>query len=409
MSSIFISHLTGIINGTFLLPGSKSITNRLLILKAIYPQRITIINPSEADDSVIMTNALMVRQGTVDVKNAGTCLRFLTAYYASVPSDILLHGSARLHERPIGDLVEALRTLGADIDYIDKEGYAPLRIKGKTLTGNSVSIDGTLSSQHISALMLIAPSLPDGLTIKLKGEATSATYIQMTERLLFDLGIYSTISDHLIDIPPQLPRISEYLVESDWSAASYWYTIAALSKSCSIYLPALYNSYLQGDIVISNYMQRFGVNTSFDNGQVHLTKTEIVLSDAQYEMNNEPDLVPAMAVALAGLGVKVVFDQIAHLRIKESDRISALETELNNCGFETHSGDDFLEIIPTTIQYELVPQIQTHGDHRIAMAFATLALCFKKIEMHNPEVVEKSYPGFWDELKKAGFVIEEIA
>lgn len=407
MSSISLSHPTGVIEGSFLLPASKSISNRLLILQHLFPGRITIENLSEAEDTVILANALKVREGTVDVKHAGTCLRFLTAFYSCVPSDIILHGSPRLHKRPVGDLVYALRTLGADIDFIDEEGYAPLRIKGKKLEGNKVTIDGSMSSQHVSALMLIAPSLPDGLTIEITGKQVSTSYVQMTERLLFDNGILSTVSNNFIDIPPQLPRLGEILVEPDWSAASYWYAMAALSKSCDIRLPALTNSYLQGDIVISGYMERFGVNTSFEHGMVRLTKTNVLLEDAVFEMDHEPDLVPAMAAGLAGLQINVCFEGVGHLKLKESDRIEAISNELQKCGLEVLTTEDSIEIAAGKINPNVVPHIETYGDHRIAMAFATLALRFKQIQINHPEVVEKSYPFFWDELKKAGFVITQ--
>ncbi len=406
MNRVTVSHPTGIVAGTFLLPASKSISNRLLILQALFPDTIEIENCSEAEDTVIMQQALKQKSGTINVGNAGTCLRFLTAYFAAIPGDYIIHGSERLHERPVFDLVNALRQLGADIDYIDKEGFAPLRIKGKVLTASEVEISGEISSQHITALMLIGPFLPNGLTIKWVGKQVSTGYIWMTERILFELGIVCKITDNEMDIPPQKPRKSNMYVEADWSAASYWYSFAALSKSCDIQLPGLTNSYLQGDIVIANYMDRFGVHTSFENGIARLTKTNVLLQQASYNMANEPDLVPALCTCLAGLGVAVQFENIKHLRDKESDRIAVLETELLKCGVQVITTESSIELLPSDLLLDIIPVIETHNDHRIAMAFSALALRFKKIQINNPEVVAKSYPLFWKELEKAGFVVE---
>lgn len=403
MSWVTVSHPTGDVAGTFLLPSSKSITNRLLILQALYPDRIDIVNGSEADDSVIMQRALKQRTGVVNVENAGTCLRFLMAYFAVIPGDYILHGTDRLHQRPVYDLVNALRQLGADMDYIDQEGFAPLRIRGKELSASEVEINGEISSQHITALMLIGAYLPNGLTIRIKGKQVSTGYIWMTERILFELGIVCKITEDEIDIPPQKPRKSNFYVEADWSAASYWYSFAALSKTCDIQLPGLTNSYLQGDIVIANYMDRFGVHTSFENGIARLTKTNVLMQQASYNMVNEPDLVPALCVCLAGLGVEVLMENIRHLRDKESDRISALETELLKCGVKVKTTESSIEILPSNLLVNQTPEIETYNDHRMAMAFAALALRFKTIRIKNPEVVAKSYPSFWEELKKAGF------
>jgi 3-phosphoshikimate 1-carboxyvinyltransferase len=395
------------VKGTFALPSSKSISNRLLILDALFPGKLDLHNLSNADDTLILKEALQLRSGTIDVKNAGTCLRFLTAFYASVPSDIVIHGSPRLHQRPIAALVNALRNIGAEIDYIDREGFAPLRIKGKKLRGGKISIDASESSQFVTALMLIAPSLTEGLTITLGQSVTSASYINMTEKLLYDAGIHSYIKDQTFDIPPQIPRRTKWLIEADWSAASYWYAIAALAESAEIILPGLTNSYLQGDLVIASYMERFGVHTEFRDDQVILTKQDQLLSEAIYDLQNEPDLVPAMSVALAGLGVHVAFNGIGSLKLKESDRIQALTQELSTCGFQVNISEDGFEIENNQPDGQTRPVIETYNDHRIAMAFATLALKFPEIIILDPGVVKKSYPGFWQELQKAGFQLTE--
>ncbi|MFA6261612.1 MAG: 3-phosphoshikimate 1-carboxyvinyltransferase [Bacteroidia bacterium] len=408
MSIIGISHPSRKLQGQVNLPASKSISNRLLILQQLFPGRISIDNLSQADDSIILQQALTQKTGSINLKNAGTCLRFLLAYFSITPGEVILHGTERLHQRPVGELINALRLLGAEIDCIDKEGFAPLRIRGKKLHGGSISMQAAQSSQHASALMLIAPALEDGLVLTIEGESTSASYLEMTEKLMYDCGFIMEVSEQKYDIPPQWPRNVNVSVEPDWSAASYWYCMTCLSIEADLHMNGLTRSYLQGDVAIANYMEHFGVQSHFNEKGVRLAKSPPVLQDAQYNMNEQPDLVPAMAVAFAALGVNAKFEHIAHLRFKESDRLKALETELNRCGFKAVAGIDNLQIIASQPDLTTTPCIQTYGDHRMAMAFAPLALVWDELQIENPEVVEKSYPGFWDELKKVGFLLRTI-
>lgn len=408
MSVIGISHPSRRLFGEVHLPASKSISNRLLILQQLFPGKITMDNLSLADDTVILQNALAQGKGSIDLKNAGTCLRFLLAYFSITPGEVILYGTERLHQRPVGELIQALRSLGAEIDCIDQEGFAPVRIRGKKLRGGKVVMQAAQSSQHASALMLIAPALEEGLILTIEGTSSSAAYIEMTEKLMYDCGFIMEVKERTYDIPPQLPRNVHLLVEPDWSAASYWFSMTALSKVSDMQLNGLTPSYLQGDVALVNYMEKFYVHASFNEKGVRLEKSQLLFLEAVYNMKDQPDLVPALAVALAALGVNAWFDHIAHLRIKESNRLQALESELNKCGFHAIAGEDFLQIISSQPDFSIVPRIQTYGDHRMAMAFAPLALIWDEVQIEYPEVVAKSYPDFWEELKKVGFVIRTI-
>lgn len=407
MKRLLVSHPNRIISSQIVLPASKSIANRLLILDAVYPGKLQVENIPASDDTKVLQHALEINSGTVNVNNAGTAFRFLLAYYASRPCDIILHGNERLHQRPVSVLVDALRSLGADIDYINQDGFAPLRIRGKILKGRKVSLDISQSSQFASALMLIAPSLPNGLTITIKGKKVSETYIQMTERIMADCGILSDINRNTIDIPPQKVKNGIHKVEPDWSAASYWYTLALLSEKAEIQLTGLNPSYLQGDMAIAEYL-KYGVSTSYNETGTFLSKLESNSEPVLLNLANEPDLFPAIAVAFAVTNKEASLQGLSHLQYKESNRIVAICNELNKCGFNTTSTNSSALIQSSSPDFDMVPEIETYGDHRIAMAFATLSLKFKAICIQDPDVVEKSYPHFWEDLKLAGFQLKNI-
>lgn len=391
------------------LPASKSICNRALILQKICGN-VVLHNLSDADDSIIMRHALTLTQGTVDVKNAGTCMRFLTAYYAATPgTDIVLHGSERMHQRPLGTLVDALKTLGADIDYIDRTGFAPLRIKGKKLNGGIVEIEATVSSQFTSALMLAAPLFKNGLVITHKGPPVSLPYIHMTASLMQMCGIDVTLKNDIVIKPlsgngQQAEKTIS--IEPDWSAASYWYAMMAFATHGTVTLNGLTGNSTQGDAVIATVMKDFGVNTTFTDGGVVLTQSSHKTENGHYDMGAFPDLVPSLAVIACALNITCTFSNVAHLEAKESKRLTALCSELGKCGF--HIEHNTHELYIKAVTGRVIPPVKgfdTYDDHRMAMCFAPLALLFGEIKINNAEVVEKSYPHFWSDLQKAGFVL----
>jgi 3-phosphoshikimate 1-carboxyvinyltransferase len=409
MSNLRIKHPTKKLTGNITLPASKSICNRVLILKKVLGIHTSIQNIATADDSVIMQHALQQTTGTVDVKNAGTCMRFLTAYYATTPDvDVILHGSERMHNRPIGALVDALTTLGADIDYIDKLGFAPLRIKGKKLHGGAVTVDASVSSQFVSALMLVAPNFKNGLSIRLGKNTVSKPYITLTADLLKQFGIDVTVQDDMVIKPYQTQTAPDtFLIEPDWSAAAFWYQLLALAKEGNITLNKLTPNSAQGDAVIADYMERFGISTQYNIQGALLTKNNNYLEKAYYDMLNYPDMVPAMAVLMCALNIPCTFVNVAHLEAKESKRLTALCTELGKCGFDiSHNGNE-LHINSIGEENLVKPtSFNTYQDHRLAMALAPLALLFDEVVINHSEVVEKSYPHFWDDLRMVGFEIK---
>lgn len=409
MSNLRIKHPTKNLTGNITLPASKSICNRVLILKKVLGIHTSIQNIATADDSLIMQHALQQTTGTVDVKNAGTCMRFLTAYYATTPDvDVILHGSERMHNRPIGALVDALTTLGADIDYIDKPGFAPLRIKGKKLHGGAVTVDASISSQFVSALMLVAPNFINGLSIRLGKNTVSKPYITLTADLLKQFGIDVTVQDDVVIKPYQTQTAPDtFLIEPDWSAAAFWYQLLALAKAGNITLSYLKPNSAQGDAIIAEYMERFGVSSNYHQQGVLLTKNDNYLEKAYYDMLNYPDMVPAMAVLMCALNIPCTFVNVAHLEAKESKRLTALCTELGKCGFDiSHNGNE-LHINSIGEENLVKPtSFNTYQDHRLAMALAPMALLFDEVVINDSEVVEKSYPHFWDDLHMVGFEIK---
>lgn len=404
-------HLPGkLANGkTIDIGGSKSETNRLLLLQALYPS-IKINNASESDDSTVMRQALTSKSDIIDVHHAGTAMRFLTAYFAQQEGrEVTIAGSQRMTERPIGVLVDALSTLGAEIEYLVNEGYPPLKITGKKLKGGKVTINAGVSSQYITALLLIAPKLENGLQLHLDGEITSRPYLEMTVSLLQQLGISVDLSENIITVAPQseIPNLkSEIVIESDWSSASYYYSIIALSEiGASFKLTSFRQDSLQGDSALVKIYEDFGVETVFSENAITLAKTHNPkLATFSLQLNNTPDIAQTIAVTCLGLGIGCHITGLHTLKIKETDRLSALKTELEKCGAAVTIIDDSLTLKPFA---GILPDVsvETYNDHRMAMAFAPLAVKVP-ITIKDAGVVSKSYPLFWDDLRRTGFVIE---
>ena len=397
--------------------GSKSETNRLLLLEALYPNLI-LENTSNSDDSEVMAKALSTDSKTdlVEVHHAGTAMRFLTAFFAIQENrEVVLTGSSRMKERPIKILVDALRQLGAEISYEENEGFPPIRIKGKKLIQNKVSLPANVSSQYISALLLIAPKLENGLELTLEGEITSVSYIKMTLALLNEIGVETSFADNKIVVKPQTINYKPQIisVESDWSSASYFYSIIALSEiGTEITLSSYKKNSLQGDSVLATIYQDFGVETVFENNKIQLKKVDnCQLSTINCQLNSSPDIAQTIAVTCFGLGIGCHLTGLHTLKIKETDRLEALKTELSKLGASVSVTNDSLTLQSYSPLLDGCPKggvaIKTYQDHRMAMAFAPLALK-TDIIIEEAEVVSKSYLAFWIDLKKIGFAIEEV-
>ncbi|MBC7642824.1 MAG: 3-phosphoshikimate 1-carboxyvinyltransferase [Flavobacterium sp.] len=398
--------------------GSKSETNRLLLLQALYPN-ITLKNVSNSDDSEVMTKALKYFQlptsnfPQIDIHHAGTAMRFLTAYFAQKEgSEVVLTGSARMQERPISVLVDALKQLGADIEYVNNFGYPPLRISGRKLTRNKVSLPANVSSQYISALLLIAPKLENGLELTLIGEITSIPYIKMTLALLNEIGVETSFENNIIKIIHLFSVSSQgikAIIESDWSSASYFYSIIAFSEiGTEITLSTFKKNSLQGDAALVEIYKNFGVSTTFnDNRSITISKIEIHKTEkVSLNLNNCPDIAQTIAVTCFGLGIGCHLMGLHTLKIKETDRLEALQIEFTILGANISITNDSLTIVANFPQFleRAGAEIKTYQDHRMAMAFAPLALKMELI-IQNAEVVTKSYPNFWIDLESIGFNI----
>ena len=384
--------------------GSKSESNRLLLLQALYPE-IEIENLSNSDDSQVMQKALDSKSNVVDIHHAGTAMRFLTAFFATQEGrQIELTGSQRMKERPIAILVEALHQLGADINYKEAQGYPPLLISGKKLVKNKVTLKANVSSQYISALLLIAPKLENGLELTLEGTITSIPYIKMTLDLLSQIGVETNFEGQVITVKPLLAlKQKTYLVvESDWSSASYFYSIIALSKlGASVTISSYKEKSLQGDSVLAEIYKTFGVSTVFKQNSVTITKTSEAKSITKLNLQEAPDIAQTIAVTAFGLGLSCYLTGLHTLKIKETDRLVALKTEIEKLGGNVLITENSLQLEASTSILKEVA-ISTYNDHRMAMAFAPLALKVP-ITIKEYKVVSKSYPTFWDDLKTLGF------
>ena len=406
---ISVLHPSRVIKVGLSLNGSKSITNRLLILKNIYPS-LTIKNKSKSEDSIVLENALKSSSNIKDINHAGTAMRFLTAFYTILEDkEIIIKGSKRMHERPIYPLIDCLKLIGADISYLEKDGFPPIKIKGKKLNFKKVEISSNISSQFISAILLVAPKLVGGLVIELKGELISKPYVKMTLSLLNNLGIKTSFEGKLIKVA-NLETIQEKCieVESDWSSASYWYSIVAFSKRAEVRLNNFYKKSIQGDSVLVKYYKELGVDTKFVENKIILTKIKNFTPPKHLTLNlvDSPDLAQTIAVTCFGLKIHCFLDGLQTLNIKETKRLNALKNELTKLGASVKVTESSLKIFEAQkLKKNII--INTYHDHRMAMSFAPLSLKIP-ISIENPNVVVKSYPGFWDDLKKAGFIIKPI-
>lgn len=395
--------------------GSKSETNRLLLLQALF-SNITLVNTSNSDDSEVMQKALAINSQLptsnsqlVDIHHAGTAMRFLTAYFAvNEGREVVLTGSLRMKERPIKVLVEALQQLGAQISYENEDGYPPIRIKGQKITKNKVSIPANVSSQYISALLLVAPKLENGIELTLVGEITSIPYIKMTLALLNELNIQTSFEGNVISVSPKKEVESKVMtVESDWSSASYFFSLAALSNEATISLTSYKQNSLQGDSALVEIYSKIGVETRFEENKITLVKQpNFKLEDLNLDLNNTPDIAQTIVVTCLGLGIGCHLTGLHTLKIKETDRLEALRIELTKLGANISVTNDSLTLIASK-EINSNVKIATYNDHRMAMAFAPLALKVPII-IENAEVVSKSYPDFWVDLAGLGFQTIEM-
>lgn len=398
------------IHTTIQLPSSKSISNRALIINALGNRIFQLENLSDCDDTQVMIHALNDGKNTIDIMAAGTAMRFLTAYLSVTPGTRIITGTQRMQQRPIQVLVNALRELGAEIEYIINDGYPPLRITGHKLQKDTISLPGNVSSQYISALLMIAPILSNGLTLTLTGEIISRPYINLTLQLMNDFGARAKwLNEYQLKVEPQPYQSIPFYVESDWSAASYWYQIAALSNKAEIILPGLFETSYQGDSKVAEIFQLLGIESIYGNKTVTLKKTDKITERLDYDFINQPDLAQTFVVTCALMNIPFRFSGLQSLKIKETDRITALIKEMGKLGYILHEIDDrILSWEGERCEMTADVAIDTYEDHRMAMAFAPACVVMPEIRINNPQVVSKSYPYYWEDLKKAGFIIEEV-
>ena len=417
------------INARIVLPSSKSICNRALIINALAKGNTTLLdNLSDCDDTRVTVNALRNKPHTIDIMAAGTAMRFLTAYLSvNEGEEHIITGTERMRQRPIKILVDALRELGAKIDYVENEGYPPLRISGMALSGGELSLPGNVSSQYISALLMIGPMMKNGLKLTLTGDVVSRPYIDMTLSIMKEFGAEASwvtntnnVEAHpctrptCLEVKPKPYHPIHYYIESDWSAASYWYEIAALSKEARIELPGLKEKTPQGDSAIAALFAKLGVKTEFTESKCYnssspeqcavLTKDNHVAERLDYDFTSQPDMAQTFVVTCAMMNVPFKFRGLQSLKIKETDRIAALITEMKKLGYVLKETDGSqLEWDGTRCAPLPQPAIDTYEDHRMAMAFAPAAIVLGELRINNPQVVSKSYPTFWNDLTTATF------
>jgi 3-phosphoshikimate 1-carboxyvinyltransferase len=406
-SSYTISHPTKNVHTSVLLPSSKSESNRSLIINALSGNLIELDNISEARDTQTMLRLLKTEGKELDVLDAGTTMRFLTAYCAVKGLNKILTGTERMQERPIKILVDALRELGADIKYLRNDGFPPIEINGFKYSGKkTISVRGDVSSQYISALLMIGPALPEGIEVVLDGKVGSRPYIEMTLSLMELFGASYSWKENVIKVEPKPYQSQRYFIESDWSGSSYWFSIAALAEKAEIELVGLKKNSLQGDSKIVEIMRSLGIETTYIENGVRLKKIESK-SELNFDFSHCPDLAQTVFVICAAKKIKLTATGLESLRIKETDRIAALQNELAKIGSEILENAGVWQLVNSKNPIESYSNLvfDTYDDHRMAMAFAPLA-CLNTVVIDNPSVVNKSYPGYWNDLKKAGFVIK---
>jgi 3-phosphoshikimate 1-carboxyvinyltransferase len=422
--NIIVTAKSKSIKGTVGLTGSKSECNRALIIEALSEGKVKVQNISDAADAVTLAKVLSsklqvageerqkpathnTQPSIYNIGPAGTAMRFLTAYFTLQDEEVILTGSERMKQRPIGVLVDALRALGAEIDYVENEGFPPLKIKGNLQqVTNKVSVKGNISSQYITSLLLVASSLPMGLELHIEGELTSRPYVEMTLAMLEQTGVTHTWTDNVIRITKQDFKETAIYIEPDWSAASYWYAIAALSDNAELFLPGLTQYSLQGDSVITEIMANFGITSQFKDGGVYLQKEVKPIVRKIFDLKECPDLAQTIIVVCAALGHEATFTGLETLKIKETDRIAALQNELAKMGIKLIEKG---QVYKLDCSEKFIPKrlfVHTYEDHRMAMAFAPLALIIPELEIEDAAVVEKSYPAFWKDLESVNFEVK---
>lgn len=394
------------LEGVITLPSSKSISNRILILNALSGSPYAPENVSDCDDTRVMLRVLDSDGSNFDIGAAGTAMRFLTAFLAKTYGEWTITGTERMKNRPIRLLVEAIEKLGGKIEYMEKDGYPPLRIFGTALNGGVLELDGGVSSQYISALMMIAPYMRDGLTIELTGKVISKPYIRLTAQLMMAFGAKVVVKENRVSVLPCEYKPIPFFVESDWSAASYWYQMVALADEAHIELPYLQKHSLQGDSYVAELFDKLGVATSYTKEGVTLTKKPVLIRKFIHNFVDQPDLAQTFVVTCCLLNIPFYFSGLQSLKIKETDRIEALKTEMRKLGYLiTDKKDSVLEWNGERCDGSNEP-VHTYEDHRMAMAFAPACLKMGNIMIQDPQVVSKSYPHYWEDLQKAGLKLE---
>jgi 3-phosphoshikimate 1-carboxyvinyltransferase len=395
------------------LPTSKSISNRALILNALLKNKIKLFELSSADDTQIMIAALTSNKEEFYLQNAGTCMRFLTAYFSILPQiNVILNCDERMKERPIKELVDALNNLGADIKYLENKNYPPLAISGKKIIGNTVHLNASKSSQFVSALMLIAPFIKNGLTIHLDEIIASYDYIKMTSLLINEFGLKCDLVNNKIEIEEYVnsPILNEYTIEKDWSAAAFWYLTVCINPNININLKSLDLNSIQGDKITAEYFKKLGIETIQTETGIDIKNSLMCHNNLSFDLENCIDLAPALSVACVVLNLNVSLNGLNNLKIKESNRLIAIVNELLKFGFNVENTNDSINIksTETSIDYNKPILIKTYNDHRIAMAFAPLTMLFNNVEIEEIESVGKSYPNFFNDLNNIGIITKPI-
>ena len=393
---------------TIQLPASKSISNRAMILNALCLSTAPIKNLSDCEDTKVLIDAFNSDSNLFDIKAAGTAMRFLTAFLAGMEGEWIIKGTERMHQRPIHPLVETLTALGADIEYLEKEGFPPLKIRGKKLNGGEVYLSGNISSQFISALLMVAPTMKNGLIMHIEKEIVSKPYIDLTIGMMAKCGVHVKWEGNDITVKPQNYKAVDMTVEADWTAASYWYEIASLLPGSEIKLLGLTKDSMQGDSNVVNLFVDLGVSTEFVVDGIIIRSNNKKTKKFFHNFINEPDLAQTFAATCCFKKVPFIFSGIQSLKIKETDRVQALINELKKLGYIlTENEIGMLEWDGERCIPEKEPAIDTYDDHRMAMSLAPGSIVKQSILINDPDVVYKSYPNFWKDLKPAGFVIEE--
>ena len=396
------------IRGDMNLPYSKSISNRVLLLNKLAESKISPENVAVCDDSEMMQRALSAKESVIDTGAAGTATRFATAYLSMLAGEHILTGSERMKQRPIAVLVDALRKIGADIEYVEREGFLPLKIRGRLLKGGVIELNGGVSSQYVSALLMIAPYTESGLKLILTGDIISFPYIRMTLALMARYGVSATVKDNVITVPSGRYNPIPYRIEADWSAASYWYGFVAMSNDADIILEGLDNDSIQGESKVASLFSPLGVATEFNDGYIALRKCNAVRKLYEADLTDTPDLAQTIVVTAALKDIPFKLTGLQSLRIKETDRIAALVEEMKKLGYVLDASEEgALSWNGEKVLPKENISIATYDDHRMAMSFSLASFIFPRLEICNATVVTKSYPSFWTDLSKAGFIVEE--